>query len=411
MPLAALIAAQDQVDRGDGLRAVLPLAGRTLIEHQAGLARRAGAAHIVVLVERVPAALAQAIDRLRRDGLRIEIARSVGDAVDRFHPEERVLLVADGVVAAQAAVDALVDTPGPALLALPDVQDHAAFERIDAEDRWAGYAVLDKAMLVETANMLGDWDFISTLLRRLVQGDALRIPALAPDGPASDGGAPLPPPVIATGPGATLAIEHLLLRRAERGEGNWAERHLHRLIAAPLLPQVMVRRIDERHVAWGSAAVAGLAALLAGFGLFWGAVLLLPLATAGGALARRMGLVWGEAPAEFLPGVVRMLSAAAVLGFLARQEAASGGWGWWTIAALVPAALAGMAALKPVARALRAAPTPLWTASGDALLWLAPALTVLGGWRWSIAALAAYAGASFLERFRAVWKSASLCDD
>lgn len=411
MPLAALIAAQDQVDRGDGLRAVLPLAGRTLIEYQAGLARRAGAAHIVVLVERVPAALAQAIDRLRRDGLRIEIARSVGDAVDRFHPEERVLLVADGVVAAQAAVDALVDTPGPALLALPDVQDHAAFERIDAEDRWAGYAVLDKAMLVETANMLGDWDFISTLLRRLVQGDALRVPALAPDGPASDGGAPPPPPVIATGPGATLAIEHLLLRRAERGEGNWAERHLHRLVAAPLLSQVMVRQIDERHVAWGSVALAWFAVLLAGFEYFWGAAVLLPIAAAGSALARRMGRVWSEGPAEFLPGLARMLAGVTVLGLLARQEAATGGWGWWTIALLVPAALGGMTALRPVAHALRTPPTPLWTASGDALLWLAPALAVLGGWRWAIAALAAYAGASFLERFRAVRKSASLCDD
>ncbi len=411
MPLAALIAAQDQVDRGDGLRAVLPLAGRTLIEHQAGLARRAGAAHVVVLVERVPAALAQAIDRLRRDGLRIEIARSVGDAVDRFHPDERVLLVADGVVAAQAAVDALVDTPGPALLALPDMPEHEAFERIDAEDRWAGYAVMDKAMLVATANMLGDWDFSSTLLRRLVQGDALRVPALAPDGPAAEGGAALPPPVIATGPAATAAVERLILSRAERDEGNWAERHLHRLIAAPLLPQAMVRRIDERQVAWGSVAVAWLALLLAGFGYFWGAALLLPIAAAGGALARRMGLVWSDAPAEFLPGAARMLASAAVLGLLARHEAATGGWGWWTIALLVPASLGGMAALRPVARALRAPPTPLWTASEDALLWLAPALAVLGGWRWAIAALAAYAMASFLERFRAVWKSASACED
>ncbi|MFD2498716.1 hypothetical protein ACFSTI_07445 [Rhizorhabdus histidinilytica] len=113
MPLAALIAAQDQTDIGDGLRATLPLAGRTLIEHQAGLAIAAGAAHIVVLVERVPAVLAQAVDRLRRQGARIEIARSVADAIDRFHPSERILLVADGAVAAQGAVDALAGMEAP----------------------------------------------------------------------------------------------------------------------------------------------------------------------------------------------------------------------------------------------------------------------------------------------------------
>ena len=45
MPLAALITAQDQTDGGDGLRATLPLAGRSLIDYQVGLAVSAGAGH------------------------------------------------------------------------------------------------------------------------------------------------------------------------------------------------------------------------------------------------------------------------------------------------------------------------------------------------------------------------------
>ena len=91
--------------------------------------------------------------------------------------------------------------------------------------------------------------------------------------------------------------------------------------------------------------------------------------------------------------------------------ASDGGWGWWMVAALIPAALAGLAALDPVVSALRAQPAPRWLASADALAWTSPLLAVLGGWRWMVAALAAYATASFLERFTATWKSARIYDN
>ncbi|KQX25566.1 hypothetical protein [Sphingomonas sp. Root720] len=401
-----MIAAQDQTDIGDGLRATLPLAGRTLIEHQAGLATAAGAAHIVVLVERVPAVLAQAIDRLRRQGARIEIARSVADAIDRFHPAERIMLVADGAVAAQGAIDALADEAGVALLALPDTQDYAAFERIDAAERWAGYALMDKATLEATARMLGDWDLSSTLLRRLVQADAVRIDALDPSGER-----PLPPPVLAIGPAAIGPIEAGLMRRADPGEGNWVELHLHRLVAAPLIGPLIARQIDQRLVAYAAVGIAWLAALLAGCKLFWGAALLLPIGAATASAAQRMTRIWGGvAEPAALTALARHAAALAVLVLLTRLLAAEGGWGWWLVAALLPAALAGAAALDVVVAAIRPVPAPRWLASGDALVWVAPLLAVLGGWRWMLAALTVYAVLSFLERFLTAWKSARICD-
>ena len=72
---------------------------RTLVEHQARLAAAAGAGPIILLVERMPAALTAAVDRLRRDGLRVEVARGLADAVDRIHPDEALLVLADGCVA------------------------------------------------------------------------------------------------------------------------------------------------------------------------------------------------------------------------------------------------------------------------------------------------------------------------
>ncbi|KKC27601.1 hypothetical protein WP12_02625 [Sphingomonas sp. SRS2] len=406
MPLAALIAAQDQTDVGDGLRATLPLAGRSLIEYQAGLAIGAGATHVVVLVERVPAALAQAVDRLRRQGARIEIARNIPDALDRFHPEERILLIADGAVAAQGAVDALTAENAPALLALPDIQDYADFERIDAAERWAGFALLGKPALDATAQMLGDWDLTSTLLRRLVQADAARVGAINPSGDQI-----LPPPVLATGPAAIGAIETSLLRRADPDAGDWTERYLHRLLAGPLVPPLVTRQVDQSHVAYGAAALAWGAALFAAFGLFWVAALLLPIATTIASSARRMARIWSTAAAPSrLIDITRYAAVLATLILLARVLAAEGGWGWWMVAALIPAALLGVAALGPIVAAVRAQPTPRWLASPDALVWTAPLLAVLGGWRWMVAALAGYAMISFAERFIAAWKSARMCE-
>ena len=406
MPLAALIAAQDHIDVGDGLRATLPLAGRSVIEYQAGLAVAAGAGHIVILVERVPAALAQAVDRLRRQGLRIEIARSVADALDRFHPEERIILIADGAVAAQDAVDALAAGPAPALLALPDVQDYADFERIDAAERWAGFALLSKPALEATAQMLGDWDLTSTLLRRLVQAAAARIGAL------DSGGMALPPPVLATSPAAIGVIEASLLRRAAPSEGNWTELHLHRLAAGPLVRPLVARQVDQDHVAYGASALAWIAALFAAFGLFWPTALLLPVAAVIASAARRMARIWNGtlATPPRLADLARHAAALTALILLGKVLAAEGGWGWWTVTALVPAALCGIAALVPIAAAVGAQPAPRWLATPDALSWTAPLLAVLGGWRWMVAGLAGYAMMSFAARFTAAWKSARLCD-
>ena len=57
MALGALLGAYQEDDLG-GLRALLPLAGRTLLEYQVSCASAAGAAPIVIIVERVPAGAA-----------------------------------------------------------------------------------------------------------------------------------------------------------------------------------------------------------------------------------------------------------------------------------------------------------------------------------------------------------------
>jgi len=255
--------------------------------------------------------------------------------------------------------------------------------------------------------MLGDWDLTSTLLRRLVQSDAARIDALNPTGERS-----VPPPVLAIGPAAIGAVEASLLRRADPSEGNWAELYLHRLAAAPLVGPLVDRRIEQRHVALAAAAIAWAGALVAAFGLFWVAALLLPLAAAIASASRRMARIWGgAAERSTLPELARHGAALAVLVLLARLLGAEGGWGWWLVAALVPAALVGLAALDPIVAAIRPLAPPRWLASADALIWIAPLIAVIGDWEGMLAALTGYAMGSFAQRFVVAWKGARICDE
>jgi hypothetical protein len=180
MALGALIGAYQEDDSG-GLRALLPLSGRTLLEYQVRCAAAAGAAPIVVMVERVPQALQDAFERLRMDGVGVFPVSDVREAVSRFEAGSMILILGDGVVPAADLVGALAEEAQPAVATVPDDEAHEQFERIDAQSRWAGVAVVDARLLGSTAAMLGDWDLQSTLLRRAIQDGALLLP-VAPNG-------------------------------------------------------------------------------------------------------------------------------------------------------------------------------------------------------------------------------------
>ncbi len=136
--------------------------------------RACGAGHIVILVDEVPAPLVAAFDRLRGDGVDIDIARNASDAADRIHPDEQLLVMASGVVTLRSVILDLVRTSKPTLLTVPDIPENAHFERIDGQDRWAGAALLSGKLLRETAAMLGDWTLGPTLLRCALQSGASR---------------------------------------------------------------------------------------------------------------------------------------------------------------------------------------------------------------------------------------------
>jgi hypothetical protein len=389
MALAALIAAVREAEDGSGLVGTLPVAGRTLIERQARLAARAGAEHVVLLVERLPAGLTGAIDRLRRDGITIDVARSAGDAADRFHPDERVLIFADGAVAGGGAIERLASGSVPALLTLSEGAPQGPFERIDAATRWAGLALVSGDMLRKTVAMLGDWDLHSTLLRRAVGASARRVDVADGAGLAEA----FPAMLVRSKAGARAATEaSFTVDRA--GEG-WPARLLYGPAARLVVGLVLDRNLESRWLRWGGiiAAVFAVPAMLRGW-LLAGLILLVAgaLLDATGRLLAALRLS-PAAPDDRLALARAAAMAIGLLGFAWHRMDGNATpliLGLGTVAVMVATARERWAL-----RRLGGLSAPLWVADVDALVLLFLPFALVQQTLPGLAALGAYAAASF----------------
>lgn len=385
MTLVALIAAYHEADdAGGGLRATLGIAGRTLIERQAMMAAGAGAELVVVVVERVTSSLGAALDRLRADGLEIALARNAEEAGDAVHPTDRLLLMGDGVVTPEAAVRRLLGAGGHAILTVADVRVDNRYERIDAQSRWAGLALIDGQMLKDTAAMLNDWDLQSTLLRRAVQAGARQI---AVRGSNEDD-----LPVAAEAAEDLAELEEQILAGAHVRRKDWVSRYLLSPIERAGTAALMPTAVTPTSLGLGAALLIIIAALAftrhwLGFGL---ALILLatPLEGIGERLASLR--LQGERGPSWWSFLLPTLAGGALVA-LAYTLADTRGWGCLALAgSTIAFAVAGR--IEAAGREPRG---QAWLAEPKGMSWLLLPFAVLNLWVTGLTVLAVYAGASF----------------
>lgn len=392
MALAALISAYQLADdETEGLRATLRLAGRTLLEHQVRLAAFAGAEHVVVLAERLPVALAAAVERLRRAGLRVDIARDAADAADRIHPDERLLVVGDGCVAPVGLVERVAEARSPVVLTVVDEPDNAMFERIDAVARWGGLMLINGAMLRDTVAMLGEWDLESTLLRRTVQAGAERIDA----GVQANGRGGVAP-LLVDGVAHLDGFDRDMLAGARPRGRDWPWRHIFPTIERFVAPPLLRRGIDP---VWFSVAAVTMV-IVAGifFAAGWRLAAEIALLSSGpiAAVAERLAgarlapLRWASAFVR-----ARLAAAAGALGVLTAGLAADHGWGAWLLSGILVFAMIALAAEQRILKHLPGGVAPLWVASLDGLIWAMAPFAIAGCWTAGVVVLALYAVGSF----------------
>lgn len=288
-----ILGSDDSVGIGGDLPALLRVAGQSLIEYQVRVARAAGAAHIVVLVDQLPAPLVAAFDRLRADGIDIDIARDARDAADRIHPDEMLLIMASGAVGSQSLITELVAINQSVLLTVAGTPEFDHCERIDAHARWAGLGLCEGKLLRATAAMLGDWTLGPTLLRTAVQNGA----QLRSLGPSEQGG-------VLTSEKAALAFSNGLARTQEASDTSWLMRYGVQPIAHFVTPLLIARHLPLDLIMILPIVLLGSALLLVLTGWFSFGFLVYLMASFPAAIAATMAsigsrdappLVWFEA--------------------------------------------------------------------------------------------------------------------
>lgn len=383
MALGALIGAYQEDDSGS-LRALLPLAGRTLIEYQLRCLSTVGASPLVVMVERVPLALNEAFERLRAEGINVTPVSDGHEAASRFEAGAELILLSDGVVPDMADLAALAEDSAPLILTVPDDGNHDNYERIDASHRWSGLALVETSLVGATAAMLGDWDLQSTLLRRSIQAGAKQIPAASGDGRG---------PFLAESSEQMAGFERRLIVSSRSTREDAVGR-----FALPIVEEAATERLMETGVrpAWlVQFAVAMLLGAAFCFSRGWApaAVGLIVLATPLDLIAQRLGNL------RLKPLAPKMLSRrllwpAAGLALLALGwfEARHGsGWGAM-MAALMGAAFAEAMRIERKGKTI---PSGEWLLSWRNAAWLAIPFAIGGWWSVYLGLIAFYAAGSF----------------
>ena len=381
MALGALIGAYQEDDSG-GLRALFPLAGRTLLEYQVRCAAAVSAAPIVVVVERVPQALQDAFERLRLDGIGVFPVTDVHEAVSRFEAGSMILMIGDAIAPPVDLVARLAEEPEPLVATVPDDEAHGAFERIDGEARWAGVAVVDAKTLGSTAAILGDWDLQSTLLRRALQDGAVRLPA------GSDAAEPL----LVERPEQLDDFQRRLVAGSQEARRDWASRFILPPVEDLATHWLMETPVRPAWVVWLALALTLAGALAFTRGWLGAGLVLLLLSTPLDMIAGRLATIRLRPLARRMTSRI-LLWPAAGLALLALgwwEARAVSGWGAF-LAAIAVAAFAEATRIENPTDL----PGEMWFLSRRNAIFLAIPFALLGSWTPYLIVLFAYAGASF----------------
>ena len=381
MAVGALIGAYQEDDSG-GLRALLPLSGRTVVDYQVRCAAAAGAAPIVIVVERVPQALQDAVERLRLDGIGVFPVSDVDEALSRFEAGSKILVIGDGIVPPAALVATLAAEPEGAVATVADDEAHEMFERIDGESRWAGIALVDSRLLGSTAAMLGDWDLQSTLLRRALQEGAVRMRA------AEVGGEPL-----LADAGADLEQFQRQLFLASRGvRPDWVSRYLLPLIEEFATEQLAGTAVRPMWLIWAALVLTLGGAFCFSRGWLGAGLILLLASMPLDLIASRLATL------RLRPLPVRILSRLALWPAAGVAALALGWWemrhntGWGAIVT----ALAALAFAEGARIERTGLPEgELWLFSRRSAITLAIPFAIAGAWTSYLVGLLAYAAISF----------------
>lgn len=288
--IAALRGSED-----GGLRARLPLAGRSVMAWQVALLHALGVERVLCLVDPALTDAPVLPEDAANASLEVQALKGFAALPALVRAEDDLVILADGLVPDPEVVHALLSGDTASLRTVATIPaDHplalarpADFERIDAARCWAGVLGMRGAPVQHLADMPRDADAISLLLRLALQAgtpcrDATAL-GLVPEGW-----------LLADGAGAVTAHENGLLARAAPA-ADWRAPGI-------ALAALLARALAPRGLAKGKIAAGVL-----GLALLSGAVLLAAFGPAAGALAAAGAGVFAAEIALSLADIARRL--------------------------------------------------------------------------------------------------------
>lgn len=150
--------------------------GQPVLFHQIRLLESLGVNEVAIAVETIPAEYPGLVERLRAQGLQVSLLRG-GAEVAAFGEASGLCLVQDAAIwAGPDILSSVLGTGAPEVAVLQEEPGWAAFERIDLNRRWAGFAIIDAALLKNSSGLPEGWSLGSFLMRSALQagyGDAV----------------------------------------------------------------------------------------------------------------------------------------------------------------------------------------------------------------------------------------------
>ncbi|MDE2562490.1 MAG: hypothetical protein KGL48_09625 [Sphingomonadales bacterium] len=165
----ALLSMLDIAEGGQGLRAELPVGGRSIARHQLGLALSLDCKRIVFLAEKLEAELVSLQHVAEDAGAQFHVIAAPRGLVPLVSPADELFVLSDGLLAMPDVARELLDQ-APGVLVLPvEAGLPAGFERLDINHSNAGAMRLPGRLVARLGELPGDWSATSALLRIAVQ--------------------------------------------------------------------------------------------------------------------------------------------------------------------------------------------------------------------------------------------------
>ncbi len=176
MRVALLSTIEAIADAGGDPQGFLPVAGRSVVQHQVEFALFMGCEKIACHAVGLPRELIELQHLVESYGARFQIIHNARALSGIVKAADELLVMADGLLVDQKlAANAVGDRPG--ILVFPAEEGVAAgYERIDRDYAWAGLMLVRGSAVEHLADLSPDADPVSGLLRIALQAKTLAKP-------------------------------------------------------------------------------------------------------------------------------------------------------------------------------------------------------------------------------------------